>query len=249
MGKADLHVHTTEGDGLDSMDAVLSHAEGLGLDAIAITEHDDLTTALRARETAARRRLRIEVIPGVEVTTLQGHLVALFIERPVASFRRVEETVAAVRAQGGLCFVPHPMSWLTRSLGPGALDRLQRLAAEGLMPDALELGSANPATRRFLAKARRLNAERYHLPAVGASDAHFKEAIASAYTTFEGSTAADLRAALAAGRIGAVEGRFPPLREVGLLRALSLPIAGLRATPKKLGWRRTAWSFVSRYVS
>jgi hypothetical protein len=43
-------------------------------------------------------------------------------------------------------------------------------------------------------------------------------------------------------------GSFPPLRDVGLRRALSVPIAGLGATPRRLGWRRTAWSFVSRYV-
>ncbi len=156
MGKADLHIHTTDGDGLDSVEAVVEHAErATDLDAIAVTEHDDLSTSMRARELAARRGYRLEVVTGEEVTTLQGHLVALFLERPVPSLRRIEETVEAVRAQGGICFAPHPMSWLTRSLGPATLDRL---AAAGLLPDALELanrGAAGPLLPRESAAAER----------------------------------------------------------------------------------------------
>ncbi len=250
MGKADLHVHTTEGDGLDSVEALLDHAEhATDLDLIAITEHDDLTTGLRAREMAMRRGLRLRVVPGAEITTLEGHLVALFLEKPIASFRRAEETVAAVHAAGGLCFVPHPLSWLTRSLSSRTLDRLMAGRDQGLAPDGLELANCTPGNRRFSARARALNQERYHLAAVGASDAHFKDALASAYTEFEGSTAMDLRTALETGRVTAVEAGFPSLRRAGLLRTLSLPITGLRATPKKMGWRRTAWSFVSRYVA
>jgi predicted metal-dependent phosphoesterase TrpH len=247
MGRADLHIHTSEGDGLDSAEAILAHVEREGrLDAIAITEHDDLVTALRAREAWARQGHRFDFIPGVEVTTLEGHVVALFVEQPVPSLRRVEDTIEAVHRQGGVCFVPHPMNWLTRSIGPGTFDRLARLRDDGVWFDGIELANPNPMSRLFLAKARRHN-QRYGLPAVGASDAHFALAIGSGYTEFDGSSAADLRRAFEAGAITAREDRFPNLREVGLSRALSLPIAGLRATPKKLGWRRTAWSFVSRY--
>ncbi len=249
MGKADLHIHTTDGDGLDSVETILEHAEDAGrLDVIAITEHDNLETGLRARELAARRGLGISVVPGAEVTTLQGHLVTLFLETPIASFRPIEETIESVRRQGGVCFVPHPMSWLTRSVGATTLERLVSRRSEGLAPDALELASCNPTARTFMARARRLNAV-LGLPSVGASDAHFKQAVGSAFTEFDGSTPAELKQALLSGTASGVEAGFPSLREVGLLRALSVPVAGLRATPKKMGWRRTAWSFVSRYVS
>src|SRR3954471_4222377 len=114
MGSADLHIHTNEGDGLDSIEAILEHVEQhTDLDVIAITEHDSLAVAHRAREAWARNKHRFDFVPGVEVTTLEGHLVALYLESPVPSLRRVEETIEAVHRQGGVCFVPHPMSWLT----------------------------------------------------------------------------------------------------------------------------------------
>lgn len=249
MGKADLHIHTRDGDGLDPIEEILEHVEErTDLDVIAITEHDDVTVSLRARELWARRRYRFDLITGAEVTTLDGHLIALLIEEPIPSLRRVEETVEAVRRQGGVCFVPHPMSWLTRSIGPGTLARLEKSAPVETWFDGIELASCNPTTFAFIEKARRLN-ERYRLPVVGASDAHFVQAIGSAYTTFEGRTGVDLRAAFLDSSIDGEQGCFPSLRDVGLMRALSVPLAGLGATPRRLGWRRTAWSFLSRYVS
>jgi predicted metal-dependent phosphoesterase TrpH len=247
MGKADLHIHTNHGDGLDSVEAILDHVEAnTDLDVIAITEHDSLEVALAAREAWARGRFRFGFVPGVEITTLEGHLVALYVESPVPSLRRVEETIEAVHAQGGVCFVPHPMSWLTRSIGPGTFERV---AAAGLRFDAIELASGSPPAKLAMAKARRLNRRLYRLPSVGASDAHFRQAIGSGYTQFEGRSAADLRDAFASGDLSGEQRSYPSLREAGLLRTLSLPLAGLRATPKQLGWRRTAWSFVSRYMA
>lgn len=246
MGKADLHIHTCHGDGLDSIERIFDHVEArTDLDLVAITEHDSLETALRARETWARRGHRFDFVPGVEVTTLDGHVVALYVEEPIPSLRRVEETIEAVRRQGGVCFVPHPMSWLTRSIGPGTF---RRVAEAGLRFDGVELATASPTTRLYLDRARRFNAETGRLPTVGASDAHFVQAVGSAHTRFSGRSAADLREAFGTGAIEGRSGRFPRLREVGLRRALSVPIAGLCATPRRLGWRRTAWSFVSRYV-
>jgi len=246
MGKADLHIHTNHGDGLDGVESIFDHvAAETDLDVIAITEHDSLEVALNARETWARRGYAFDFVPGVEVTTLEGHVIALYIEEPVASLRRVEETIEAVHRQGGVCFVPHPMSWLTRSIGPGTMARVE---AAGLRFDAMELASGSPGAKMALAKARRLNRERYRLPSVGASDAHFRQAIGSGYTRFEGTSAAELRTAFAAGAVSGKQREYPSLREAGLLRTLSLPIAGLRATPKQLGWRRTAWSFVRRYL-
>ena len=119
MGKGDLHIHTSHGDGIGSLPAILDHVQQrTDLDVIAITEHDGLEVAHEARELWARGRYRFELVTGVEVTTLEGHVVALFLEQPVPSLRRVEETVEAVHRQGGVCFVPHPLSWLTRSIGP-----------------------------------------------------------------------------------------------------------------------------------
>jgi predicted metal-dependent phosphoesterase TrpH len=246
MGRADLHVHSAEGDGLDSVEAVLEHVErDQSLDIVAITEHDYLTPALQARETAARRGLRVSVVPGMEVTTLDGHLLALFIEEPVASFHRVEETIEDIHGAGGLCIAPHPMTWLTRSLSARKISQIVR-RAEGL--DGIEAVSCSPATSLWRGRIGRLNRDDWGLPEVGASDAHFKEAVGSAYTEFEGSTVQELRAAIVSGRVRGVAAAYPSLRDIGLIRTLALPITGLRATPKRFGWRRTAWSFVERYA-
>ena len=246
LGKADLHIHTSAGDGVDSVQAILDYVETqTDLDVIAITEHDALDVAHEARELWARGRYRFDLVPGVEITTLEGHLVALYLEEPVESLQRVEDTIDAVHKQGGVCFVPHPLSWLTRSLGPRALDRV--CGHDSLWFDGIELANTSPTAPVYMSKARRLNRDVYGLPVVGASDAHFVQAIGSAYTVFAGSSADDLQQAFIVGDLAGHESRFPGVREIGLGRALSVPLAGLGATPRRLGWRRTAWSFVSRY--
>jgi hypothetical protein len=160
--------------------------------------------------------------------------------------RRVEETIEAVHAQGGVCFVPHPMSWLTRSIGPGTFERLWSVEA-GPRFDAIDLASGSPAARVSAGKARRLNDQRYGLPVIGASDAHYVAAIGAGRTVFDGSSAADLRRAFAEGTVTGETRPYPGIRRAGL-RTLALPLVGLRATPRQLGWRRTAWSFVARYL-
>jgi predicted metal-dependent phosphoesterase TrpH len=248
MGKADLHIHTDQGDGLDSLTAIFEHVQNhTDLDVIAITEHDNLKVSHAARDIWARSRYRFDLVPGIEVTTLDGHVIGLFLEKPPPSLSRVEETLEAIHAQGGVAVVPHPMSWLTRSIGPGTLARVTAARDRGTYFDAIELANASPPARVTRAKARRLNDACYRLPAVGASDAHFVQAIGSAHTEFDGTSALQLRQAFTAGRLAAREQRFPSLRQAGLVRTLALPLTGLRATPRQLGWRRTAWSFVSRY--
>src|SRR4051794_31579067 len=125
MGTADLHIHTTAGDGLDSIERILAHVEeNTRLDVIAITEHDNLRVAHEARDAWSHGRYRFDLVPGVEVTTLQGHLVCLYLEDPVESLRPIEETISAVHRQGGVCFVPHPLSWLTRSVNAATFARV-----------------------------------------------------------------------------------------------------------------------------
>src|SRR5438477_9979722 len=75
MGSADLHLHTSHGDGLIELPALLAYVEErTDLDVIAVTEHDQIDAALRLRELHARGRYRFEVVVGAEVTTVEGHL-------------------------------------------------------------------------------------------------------------------------------------------------------------------------------
>ncbi|MEO9253984.1 MAG: PHP domain-containing protein, partial [Tepidiformaceae bacterium] len=173
MSKADLHIHTRVSDGMASVERVLEYVqERTDLDVIAVTDHEDATGGLRARELAAKHAYRFEVVVGAEVTTMQGHLVGLFIESAPQSFRRVESALEMIHSQGGLAVIPHPMSWLTRSLSERTIERVAARAEPGIAFDAIELANPSPAGKLTGEKARRLNARRWHLAEAGSSDAH-----------------------------------------------------------------------------
>lgn len=222
--------------------------EQTDLSIIAIAEHDDLGAAVAAYEAWSRGRYRFEVILAEEVTTLEGHLLALFIEEPVASLKPLEPTLEAVHRQGGLCVIPHPMSWLTRSVGQRTIERILRDGADGAAFDGIEFGQS-PAARVTRKKAQRLNRECYHLPELGGSDAHFLEAIGSARTVFEGTTGGELRTAIESGTTQAEDGRYPSLRELGLRRVIQQQWRGIRVTPRRMGWLPTISSFFRRVRS
>jgi hypothetical protein len=153
MGKADLQIHSSAGDGLDSFEQILEHVETrTDLDVIALTDHDDIRPAMALRDLASRRGARVEIVVGIEVTTRSGHLLALFVEDDLPMLRPLRETVRLIHERGGLAVVPHPLSYLTFSIGERALRRLGRLdsvacAAEGgeegvtLIVDLLPAGS------------------------------------------------------------------------------------------------------------
>ncbi|MGN6676054.1 MAG: PHP domain-containing protein, partial [Thermomicrobiales bacterium] len=92
VSKADLHMHTAHGDGLDTPEACVDWAEfHTDLALIAITDHDEVEAGLRARDYALRQGYRVSVVPGVEITTRGGHLLALDVERPFRMLRPLEE--------------------------------------------------------------------------------------------------------------------------------------------------------------
>lgn len=246
-GKADLHVHTAIGDGMSEVPELLEYVQSqTELDVIAVTDHDDIRGAWEAREAWAKGRYRFQVVPGIEVTTIEGHLLALFVEEPVPGLRRLEEALEAVHRQGGLCIIPHPMSWLTRSLGQRIIQRIVDAPHDGVYFDGLETANQSPGARMGLRKATELNRRRFHLAEVGGSDAHFLKAIGTAYTEFPGRSAAELRRAILERATHGVNGRHPSLLEIGPLQVLRQTWRGLTVTPRKMGWRPTATSFVKR---
>ena len=250
MGKADLHIHTALGDGMAEIPELLDYAqEHTDLSVIAITEHDDLAPALAARDACARGLYRFQVVPGVEITTLEGHLLALYLEEPVESLRPLAETLVAVHRRGGLCIVPHPMSWLTRSIGRRTIERVLSAGEDGAYFDGMEVVNQSPGGRITMEKARRLNDERYHMAAVGGSDAHFLAAVGTSYTLFEGETPEDLRKAILARTTQAGNGRYPGLAEIGLGQVARQQWRGFLVTPRKMGWGATVMSFLRRALT
>lgn len=235
-GTADLHIHTSGSDGLPAPSEVLDYVQHhTELGVIAITDHDDLTPSLRARDLHARRGdYGYGFVTGMEVTTIEGHLIALFIEERVASFRSLPATLNAIHAQGGLAIIPHPMSPLTRSVGRHGIERILRRRNEGLWFDGIEVANPSPAGRVARRRGRALNEERFHLPEIGGSDAHFLPCIGSAYTTFDGVSGEDLRAAILGSTSGAVVERQVGLRQIGARPLLRQFVRAMGATPGKV---------------
>ena len=215
LGRADLHLHTRASDGLMTATELVDYAErSTRLDVIAVTDHDETAAALEAREYAARNGYRVQVVPGVEVTTLEGHLLALFVEERPPALRRLRETAEWVLARGGVCVAPHPFTRWTHSLSSRALvSATQR----GLL-DGVEVLNASPAGRASRARAVRF-ADEQALAAVGGSDAHVVGVVGLAHTRFHGHTPDDLRQAIERGSTFA-EGRFASPSE---LAAEALP--------------------------
>jgi predicted metal-dependent phosphoesterase TrpH len=196
MGLADLHLHTIYSyDGTASLSAVLSRAKQAGLDVLAITDHDEIKGALKALELASA--YGVELIPGIEITTADGDLLALFITEKVDAGLSLVETVLRVRALGGVCIAPHPMAGGMGMKSLKARTILKALrnpqVAETLI--GIEVYNAT-ALDRISNHYARILASRLEIAHVGNSDAHVVDAIGLGATEFEGSTAADLLTAL-----------------------------------------------------
>jgi hypothetical protein len=196
LGRADLHIHTLASDGTAGVVEILEHVEAnTQLDVIAITDHERIDAALAGRSIARDRGLRAEVVVGEEVTTLGGHLLALWIETPIKPFRSLRSTIAAVHDQGGLAIPAHPLVPYPLCAQGFVLRRL--LADdERYRPDAIEAFNPTTLGRPWHGRVVRF-ADEHGLARVGNSDAHSLDAIGTGYTTFEGRDGAALRAAIA----------------------------------------------------
>ncbi|MGB5933795.1 MAG: PHP-associated domain-containing protein [Anaerolineae bacterium] len=221
MGKADLHIHSGAGDGLPATHEILDYVENeTDLDLIAITDHDLIDGSLEARELVAKGGYRFQVLVGMEITTLEGHLLAYDLEEPVRMLQPLTRTIDLVHEQGGFCIVPHPMSWLTLSLQRWSIERILRDPREGIRLEGLEILNPNLAGRVSYERVMALNEQRFHLPELGGSDAHFLSLIGQARTFFPGRTAEDFSQALES-RTTRAEGEFLSWEEHRQLAAVA----------------------------
>lgn len=196
QGLADLHMHTNYSDGTGSVEDVLTFAQRhTSLDVIAITDHDTIEGALRARDLAAKRDYRFEVIVGEEISTREGHLLALFLDKPVAPDQSIERSIELVHAQGGLAVVAHPFNRVFRhSVQRSVMNRLLRQPE--VHPDGIETLNGSFAGIGSSRIAMTLARTVYPWAETGGSDAHTPTAVGCARTIFRGSTTAELRKSL-----------------------------------------------------
>jgi predicted metal-dependent phosphoesterase TrpH len=161
----DLHMHTSwSHDCSIQVGELLDHAEAIGLGAIAVTDHNRLGGALEAVELAHDRGLT--VIPGEEVKTdTQGEVIGLFLHDEIQRGLPFAETIAAIRAQDGLVYLPHPFD--RRHAIPDARTLHRHLADI----DVFEVYNARLIRESFNDEALRF-AHKYGLTMGAGSDAH-----------------------------------------------------------------------------
>jgi predicted metal-dependent phosphoesterase TrpH len=217
-GLADLHLHTSFSDGWPSPEAVVDHVTlATDLDVIAVTDHDTIEGALRAAEYSARTA-GVPVIVGEEVSSRQGHILGLFLERRVPPGLSAAATVDEIHRQGGLAIAAHPF-WRTERMAErfrGPVHGIGWLAAE-LDFDAVEVENSTPGLGLANLLAQRL-ADGSGQACTGGSDAHILEAIGKSATSFVGRTPGALRSGIERRTTRPVRSRY----EVGaLLRYLA----------------------------
>ena len=143
---------------------LLDHAEAIGLGGIAVTDHNVFGGALEAVELARTRDL--VVIPGEEIKTDdQGEVIGLFLEEEITRGMTFADTIAAIRDQGGLVYLPHPFDRLHAIPDPATIHR--HLAEI----DVLEVYNARLLRDSFNDEALRF-ARKYGLLQGAGSDAH-----------------------------------------------------------------------------
>jgi predicted metal-dependent phosphoesterase TrpH len=145
---------------------------------------------------------------GEEVSSREGHILALFIEQRVAPGLSAAETIAAIHEQRGLAIAAHPFI-TTWTIGRQEVTMQGVGRRIGTLPfDGVEIDNSTPFLRWANFRALRYNRSHQRLAEIGSSDAHIVEAIGKSYTRFPGATAADLRDAILQRRTAARRMRY-----------------------------------------
>jgi len=167
----DLHMHTDHSpDCATPVQTLLETAAEVGLDAIAITDHNEISGALDAR---AKADGRLKVIVAEEVKTAdQGEVIGLFIEEKIPRGMTLQETIAEIRRQGGLVYVPHPFDRMHSVPDyEHLLDVVEDLDAMEVFNPRVAISAFNEEAARFAAK--------YRIVAGAGSDSHVAQGLGS----------------------------------------------------------------------
>lgn len=205
MLAVELHSHSAGSyDGRDSVERMLTYASRNGLDAIAITDHDVIEASLRAVDLAPE--YGVVAIPGIEVSSEAGHVLALGVDELVPKGLSFAETVETIHDEGGTAVVPHPY----QTLRCGVLANVTE--EEITNADALEVFNSRYLTGWTNDSAREL-AREHGMAMTAGSDAHVAEMVGRGTTLVDAEepTADAILAAIREGRTE-IHGRRTPVR-------------------------------------
>ena len=172
MLRADLHVHTRYSkDSTSSPDKIVQHCLNIGIDCLAIADHNTIAGAVELERIAP-----FKVIVGEEVATDSGEIIGLFLKEDIPHHLSPEETVALIKAQGGLVCIPHPFDRFRphSRLRHDALERIKQDI------DLIEVFNSRTYLLRDSVRAQQF-AQSNGLPVTAGSDAHVIQEIGRAY--------------------------------------------------------------------
>jgi len=171
----DPHIHSMySGDSTATVEDIINYSKKIGLDAIAIADHNSIKGSMKALEYVSKDPDFL-IIPSIEISTRKGHILALGVRDEIIAGLSPEETIGRIHDHGGIAVVPHPFVHYR----------------EGLFTknDYLDVDALETMNSRYIFgfsnwRAKKL-AEKKNIPQIGASDAHFLKAIGSCVTQLE----------------------------------------------------------------
>ncbi len=173
--KIDFHVHTTYSrDSSITLKEVVASAKKRGLDGVAITDHNTVKGALKLKTR------EIIVVPGIEVSTLEGHLLGINVTTPIPAKLGIEETIQRIHEAGGIAVAPHPTAFYKSPPSRSVSSY-----------DAVEVMNASSVPFSVLTYYSKRFADRLGLPQTGGSDSHYAPEIGSAYTVVDADSDVD----------------------------------------------------------
>jgi predicted metal-dependent phosphoesterase TrpH len=194
--KADLHVHTIYSrDSIITPKELVYYARKRGLTAVAVTDHDQVKGAQKIAKATD-----FLVIPGTEVSSLNGHIVGLDVQEPIPKGLNPEETVDRIHQAGGVAVACHPFVLFKGSVGKHVTARF----------DAVE--TVNSSAFPFRSSTEKANqlADKLRLPKVAGTDAHYGPVIGHAFTLIDAEPTVDaLLNAIVNGRCQPFGGAIP----------------------------------------
>jgi predicted metal-dependent phosphoesterase TrpH len=174
MLKLDLHLHSEySGDGMGSPEEIIKILKKKGLDGMAITDHNNIEGSLKAIKIAPKDFI---VIPGIEISTSNGHIIALNVREAIQRELSVEETVDKILDLGGIPIVPH----LYRNMSGINKDNLMKIRSKVSVIEVFNSCSV-PLTNLKIAKL----AKELKLGGTGGSDSHNPKYVGCGYTTID----------------------------------------------------------------
>ena len=169
--KIDLHIHSYYSyDSVITPKDLIFYAKKHGLDAIAVTDHDRIDGALKIA-----KEKDFLIIPGIEVSSLNGHIIGLNVREVIPAKLGVDETVDRIHEADGIAIAAHPTALYRGELHKHVTREF----------DALEVINASSIPFRFSNYLNRKLAEEFNLPQTGGSDAHYAPEVGMAYSLVE----------------------------------------------------------------